>query len=77
MLYWPFQAMNRAKLTITGTTSCGKIVLLLEKAKRLKRELFLRPFADALAGGPQQVSCEESALRFLSFTKGSAIERLH
>ena len=66
MLHWPFQAMNRAKLTITLQVPLAvvRFVLLLEKAKWLKRELFLRPFADALAGGPQQVSCVESALRF-------------
>ena len=52
MLEWPFQAMNRAKLTTTGTTSRGKIVFLLEKANWLKRELFLRPFADAPDGAP-------------------------
>ena len=62
--------MNRAKLTITGTTSCGKIVFLLEKAKWLKLGLFLRPFADALDGGPQQTLCEESVVRLLSFTVG-------
>ena len=50
MLSWPFQAIKRAKLHITGTTSCVKFVSLLEKAKWLKRGLLIRPFADALDG---------------------------
>ena len=47
------------------------------KAKRQPRNVFLRPFADALDGAPQQTSCEESLVRLLSFTMGSAIESLH
>ena len=39
--------------------------------------MFLRPFADALDGDPQQTSGEESVVRLLSFTMGSAIEILH
>ena len=39
--------------------------------------MFLRPFADALDGDPQQTSGEESVVRLLSFTMGSAIESLH
>ena len=39
--------------------------------------MFLRPFADALDGGPQQTSCEESVVRLLSFTVGSAFVILH
>jgi hypothetical protein len=34
-------------------------------------------FADALDGDPQQTSGEESVVRLLSFTMGSAIESLH
>ena len=77
MLEWPFQAIKRAKLHITGTTSCVKFVFLLEKAKWLKRGLLLRPFADALDGVPQQTSCVESVVSLLSFTMGSATESLH
>ena len=50
-----------------------KFAFLLEKAKWLKCGLLLRPFADALDGGPQQTSCEESVVRLLSLTVGSAI----
>jgi len=46
-------------------------------AQWLRSSVFLRPFADALNGGPQQTSCEESVVRLLSFTKGSGIESLH
>ena len=35
-----------------------KFVFLLEKAKWLKRGLLIRPFADALDGGPQQTSAD-------------------
>ena len=36
--------------------------------------MFLRPFADALDGDPQQTSGEESVVRLLSITMGSAVE---
>jgi hypothetical protein len=39
--------------------------------------VFLRPFADALDGDPQQTSGEESVVLLLSFTMGSAIESFH
>ena len=62
---------------VGGTISNLRIQTDHEKNQRLMRSMFLRPFADALDGDPQQTSCEESVVRLLSFTMGSAVESLH
>ena len=61
MLSWPFQAIKRAKLHITGTTSCVKFVFLLEKAKWFAHSSVC---GRTRRGGPQQApSCVESGER--------------
>ena len=59
---------------VGGTIIILRIQTDLEKNQRLMRSMFLRPFADALNGDPQQTSCEECVVRLLSLTMCSAIE---
>ena len=65
------------KSKLGGTFWKFRIQTDREKAQWGRSSVFLRPCADALDGGPQQTSCEESVVRLLSFTMGSAIESLH
>ena len=67
----------RLVLGVGNDTSNPRILSELNLAQRLTLRAFLRPFADALDGDPQKTSCEESVVRLLSFTMGSAIESLH
>ena len=76
-LKWPFQAINRHNRDMSSTIRHIPIALEPSKAQRLRSSVFLRPSADALNGGPQQTLCEESVVRLLSLTMGSAIESLH
>ena len=69
--------MKRAKLNITGTISCVKFCFFLEKAKWLKRSLFLRPFADASTATLSSGRCEERHMMLPTFTMGSTIGKLH
>ena len=77
MLKWPFQAINRHNRDMSSTIRHIPIALEPSKAQRLRSTFILHPSAEALNGGPQQTSCEESVMCLLSFTKGSAIESHH
>ena len=74
---WPRVAINPLDSGVRGIITNPRILSELNLAQRLTLRAFLRPFADALDGDPQQTSGEESVVRLLSFTMGSAIESLH
>ena len=74
---WPRVAINPLDSGVRGIITNPRIQSELNLAQRLTLRAFLRPFADALDGDPQQTSGEESVVRLLSFTMGSAIESLH
>ena len=74
---WPRVAINPLDSGVRGIITNPRILSELNLAQRLTLRAFLRPFADALDGDPQKTSCEESVVRLLSFTMGSAIESLH
>ena len=74
---WPRVAINPLDSGVRGIITNPRILSELNLAQRLTLRAFLRSFAGALDGDPQQTSGEESVVRLLSFTMGSAIESLH